>query len=67
MQIVLDPSLKKMVEYDIWYSSDDGEWVCVASCLPFLAEISGLGETPEVALSECRVALDLAFKTFNEM
>lgn len=65
MQIVLDPSLKKGIEYDIWFSEEDEGWICVAGRLPFLGDISGHGPDPESALKECRTALDLAFETFN--
>ena len=66
MQIVMDPALKDYIEYDIWKDRNENEWVCVAGHLPFLGAISGHGATPEAALKECLVAIDLAFDTFNK-
>lgn len=65
MQITLDPSLKNSIEYDIWRSTEDDCWICVAGRLPFIGDISGHGADPESALKECRIALDLAFETLN--
>ena len=65
MQITLDPSLKNIIEYDIWRSTEDDCWICVAGHLPFIGDISGHGPDPESALKECRIALDLAFETLN--
>jgi predicted RNase H-like HicB family nuclease len=66
MQIVLDPKLLDLIEYDIWRSSEDNAWICVAGRLPFIGDISGHGDDPESALKECRIALAAAFETFNK-
>lgn len=66
MQLTLDPSLKRGLEYDIWHSAEDDCWICVAGRLPFLGGISGHGPDPESALKECLIAIDLAFETINQ-
>lgn len=65
MRLTLDPKLLDLVEYDIWFCSEDKDWVCVAGRLPLLGEVSGHGQDPETALKACRSALQAAFESFN--
>ena len=62
-QIVLDPKLLDTVEYIIW--KDGGEWVCSASRIPFIDEVSGRGADPKEALQDCRSHLLNSFESFN--
>ena len=63
VQIVLDPKLLETVEYNI--RKDGDKWVCLASRLPFLDEVSGCGEDPEGALQDCRSQILALFESFN--
>jgi hypothetical protein len=63
VQIVLDPKLLETVEYNIWKDGD--KWVCLASRLPFVDEISGHGEDPKDALQDCRSQILAFFESFN--
>jgi predicted RNase H-like HicB family nuclease len=54
-----------MYEYKVvvYWSSDDGVWIADA---PDLKPCAALGDTPEVAIAELRVAMELWLETARE-
>jgi predicted RNase H-like HicB family nuclease len=51
--------------YKVFWSEDDGEFVAIIPDIPELAGVSAFGDTPEAALADMAVVLDLLTESYE--